>query len=68
MKFDRVEYYAGFRGEERPLAVYVGGERIDVVKVISSQRVRDNLTGQSKEIFECLLANGQKVKIEKEIA
>lgn len=67
MKFDRIEYYAGFRGEERPVAVYEGDKRIEVVKVISAKRVRDKLTGQTEEIFECLLANGQRIRIEKEM-
>jgi hypothetical protein len=66
MEIDRVEYYSGYRGEEKPRAVYLGEERIEVVKVISVRRILDRLSGQQKEVFECLLANGETVKIEKE--
>jgi len=65
MKIDRVEYYAGGWGEEKPLAVYKGDERILVKKVILAERILDSLTGGKKEVFDCLLINGERVKIEK---
>lgn len=67
MKVDRIEYYAGYQGEEKPLAVYVGEERIEVTKIILQERVLDSLSGRLKEIFHCLLANGEKIKVEREL-
>jgi len=34
-KFERVEFYAGGNGQEKPLAVYRAGERHLIEKVIS---------------------------------
>lgn len=65
MKFDWVEYYSGFKGEERPLAVYEGEKRIEVVKILWQKRIRDNRSGQIKELFRCQLADGRQVVVEK---
>lgn len=65
MIFDRVEWYAGYRGEEKPRAVVVGGERIEVVEIISQKRIREKKSGRTREVFECQLATGQRVRIER---
>ncbi|HRD02495.1 MAG TPA: hypothetical protein PLP57_07645 [Candidatus Saccharicenans sp.] len=67
MKFEKVEFYAGGTGQEKPLAVYAGGERHLVNKVISKKRIMDSLTGRIKEVFRCRLDSGEIVKIEKEL-
>ncbi|HEK85082.1 MAG: hypothetical protein ACPLZD_04990 [Candidatus Saccharicenans sp.] len=66
MKIERVEYYAGGCGEEKPLAVYIGGERLLVKEIISAKRILDKDSPRQKDIFECLLINGERVRVEKE--
>jgi len=65
-EFERVEFYAGGSGQERPLAVYRAGERHLIEKVISKKRIMDSRTGRLKEVFECELAGGEKIEIERE--
>jgi len=65
--FDRVEYYAGGCGQEKPLAIYRGEERLLVKKIVSEKRLLDRTSGRRLEVFECLLVNGEIVKIEKEL-
>jgi len=66
-KFERVEFYAGGNGQEKPLAVYRAGERHLIEKVISKKRIMDSRTGRIKEVFECQLAGGEKIEIEREL-
>jgi len=63
---DRVEYYAGGCGQEKPLAVYRAGQRLLVVKILSEKRLFISLTGERKEYYECLLETGEVVKVERE--
>jgi len=65
-KFEQVEYYAGGSGQERPLSIYRDGERQLIEKVISRKRIMDSRTGRLKEVFECELAGGEKIEIERE--
>lgn len=67
MKIERVEYYAGYQGEEKPRAVYTEGKRIEVVEIIWQARIQDNLSGRIKEVFDCQLASGEKIRIEREL-
>ncbi|MDD8021379.1 MAG: hypothetical protein PHU81_09450 [Acidobacteriota bacterium] len=67
MKFERVEFYAGGSGQETPLAVYAGGERHLVARIISKKRIMDKQSGQIKEVFECQLTGGEIVKIDKKL-
>lgn len=66
VKVERVEYYAGGSGEEKPRAVFLEGKRMLVIKILSEKRLLVPSTGQRKELYECLLENGQVVKIERE--
>ena len=65
-KFEQVEYYAGGSGQERPLSIYRDGERQLIEKVISRKRIMDSRTGRLKEVFECELAGGERIEIERE--
>ncbi|MCX8160675.1 MAG: hypothetical protein N3G18_07070 [Candidatus Saccharicenans sp.] len=65
MDFDRVEWYAGYRGEEKPAAVWVGGSRIEVTEILWQKRIRESRSGRAREVFLCRLAGGQQVRIEK---
>jgi hypothetical protein len=67
MKLERVEFYAGGSGQEKPLAVYAEGKRYLVEKVISRKRIMDSQSGRIKEVFKCQLTGGEMVKIEKEL-
>jgi len=66
-EFEQVEYYAGGSGQERPLAVYRDGKRWLIEKLISKKRIMDSRTGRLKEVFECQLAGGEKIEIEREL-
>lgn len=65
MDFDRVEWYAGYRGEEKPGAVWSGGNRIEVKEIVWQKRIRNARSGRTKEVFLCRLSGGQVVRIEK---
>jgi hypothetical protein len=68
MKFDRVEWHSGYRAEEKPVAVYVADKRIEITSIIWQKRIRERSTGKIKEVFECKLADGRQVRIEKLLA
>ena len=61
----RVESYAGWRDEETPRAVRLGGIRFPVAEVLSRARVRDYRTGSTVEAFECLLEAGWTISLER---
>lgn len=65
-EIERVEYYAGGCGQEKPLAVYREGKRLLVVKILSEKRLLIPQTGQTKEIYECLLENGEVLTVERD--
>ena len=60
-----VEYYAGGRGEEYPLAVVRDGCRVLVSEVIERKRTRDAASGLLRETFVCRLENGEVVTVER---
>ena len=60
-----VEYYAGGRGEEYPLAVVKDGRRLLVSEVKERNRRLDAETGALRETFVCRLENGETVIIER---
>ena len=60
-----VEYYAGGRGEEYPLAVVRDGRRVLVSEVIERKRTRDAASGLLRETFVCRLENGEVVTVER---
>ncbi|MGQ9800066.1 MAG: hypothetical protein ACUVRL_00140 [Candidatus Saccharicenans sp.] len=65
MDWEKVEWYAGFRGEEKPQAVISAGQRIEVVEIIWQKRIRDRMSGLIREVFRCRLADGRQITIEK---
>ncbi len=65
-EIEHVEYYAGGCGQEKPLAVYVEGKRLLVIKILSEKRLLIPQTGQKKEIYECLLENGEVLTIQRD--
>ncbi|MGB9907294.1 MAG: hypothetical protein ACPLRR_07925 [Candidatus Saccharicenans sp.] len=68
MELERVEWYAGYRGQEKPRAVVSAGKRIEVVEIIWQKRLKDRDSEQVREVFRCRLADGREVKIEKQIS
>ena len=62
-RIDRVEYYAGYRGEETPRFVTIGGIRHEVVEVSGRKRVIDGGSGEAFEEFRCLLDDGRAVAV-----
>ncbi len=67
MDFERVEWYAGYCGQEKPVAVWVAGFRLEVVEVIWQKRIRSRTGRPTREVFLCRLENGRQVRIEKSL-
>lgn len=65
MDLDRVEWYAGYCGREKPRAVWVAGKRIEVEEIICQKRIREARSGRTREVFLCRLAGGSQVRIVK---
>ena len=59
---DHVLYYSGYKGEETPRAVYVGGREYPVDEVLWRKRVLDRDSERMMEIFGCKAA-GRIVRI-----
>jgi len=58
-----VESYAGYKGEETPRAVVLGGRRFAVVRVLSRERVLDPADGSRREVWRCRLDDGRTVSV-----
>ncbi len=58
----RVEFYAGYKGEETPRAFILRGFKYAIEKVLSRQRRLDKDTGEHYDLFVCRVA-GETVKI-----
>ncbi|HAR36245.1 MAG TPA: hypothetical protein DCR87_04950 [Acidobacteria bacterium] len=65
MEWEKVEWYAGYRGEEKPRAVVAAGQRIEVAEIIWQKRIKDRKSRRIREVFRCRLADGRQVTIEK---
>ncbi len=59
----RVECYSGYREDETPRAVILGGIEYPVAEVISQKRECDAATGAVTESFECRLEAGWTVSL-----
>jgi len=62
-----VEYYAGSRGEEYPLAVVRDGRRLLVSEVKERKRIVDSATGVLRETFVCRLEDGEVLTVERNV-
>ena len=47
----QVKWYSGYKGEEKPSAITIGGEEQQIKKVISEKLIEDSLTRKSKRFF-----------------
>lgn len=59
-----VESYAGYRGDETPRTVTIGGRRFDVTEVASRRRVHLVGGGNLFDVFECRLDDGRLIILE----
>jgi hypothetical protein len=59
-----VECYAGHKGEETPRAVALGGKRLEVVAILSRERILDAPSGPTRQVWRCRLDNGRTVTVE----
>ena len=59
-----VECYAGYRGDETPRAVVVGGQRSAIACILSRERALDPERGLRREVWRCRLEDGRAVTIE----
>lgn len=59
-----VECYAGGKGEETPRAVVLDGRRLEVVAVLSRERVLDAPSGTTRQAWRCRLDDGRTVTVE----
>jgi hypothetical protein len=60
-----VECYSGYRAEETPRAVILGGARLEISEVLSRERRSDHETRRSFGTFSCRLADGRALLLEK---
>jgi hypothetical protein len=58
----RVECYAGYKGDERPVKLQIGGEMVDVAEV------EDRWYSPGATSFRVLLANGEHYVLRREDA
>ncbi|MDW3229444.1 MAG: hypothetical protein PHQ48_06310 [Acidobacteriota bacterium] len=65
VKFDRVEWHSGYQAEEKPIAVYIDGNRLEITSILWQKRIQEKTTGKIKEVFKCELADGRQVRIVK---
>ncbi len=59
----RVECYSGYREDETPCAVILGGIVFPLAEIISRRRECDAATGAITETFECRLEAGWAVSL-----
>ena len=60
----RVEFYAGYRGQETPRTVVIDGARLAIESVLSRKRTLDRTSGLRRDVWRCRLADGRKVTVE----
>ncbi|MEN6310078.1 MAG: hypothetical protein ABFD80_00910 [Acidobacteriota bacterium] len=60
-----VECHAGYREDETPRVVFLGGLEFPVAEVLTRKRLRDEATGRIAEAFECRLEAGWQVWLER---
>jgi hypothetical protein len=60
-----VHFYAGYKGEETPMSLSIGGQEYPVEEVLSRKRLLDKDSGRRSEVFVCRVA-GKTVKIRKD--
>lgn len=59
-----VECYAGHKGEETPRAVVLEGKRLEVVAILSRERILDAPSGTTRLAWRCRLHDGRTVAVE----
>ncbi len=62
---DSVLYYSGYKGEETPRAVILGGREYPINEVLWRKRISDRNTGRELEIFGCKVA-GRTIEIRRD--
>ncbi len=62
---DSVLYYSGYKGEETPRAIIIGGREYPIDEVLWRKRIIDRQTGRKLEIFGCKVA-GRAIEIRKD--
>jgi len=62
---DCVLYYSGYKGEETPRAVIIGGREYPVDEVLWRKRILDRDSGKRIEVFGCKVA-GRAIEIRKD--
>jgi hypothetical protein len=62
-----VEFYAGYRSEETPRAVVLGGVRVEVAEVLERKRRRPapGEAADQVEEYRCRLADGREIVVER---
>lgn len=60
-----VRFYSGYKGDETPRSLLVGGQEYAVEKVLSRKRCIEKDSGRPYELFVCQVA-GKTVKIRRD--
>jgi len=59
----RVDFYAGYKGEERPYRIYNGNEQIEVNRILSSEIHQNIADSKEYRIFVIEASNGRIIKL-----
>lgn len=51
-----VRFYSGYKGEEQPSSVVLGGREYFIEKILKRERILDSETGEIRERFDCKTA------------
>ena len=60
-----IECYSGYKENETPRSVVIGGQRIEVAEILERKRVREAGTGATSEVFVCRLEDGERMCLER---
>jgi hypothetical protein len=61
----KVECYSGYRADETPRSVCIGGKRFEISEVVLRKRLREKSAGRELEIFRCRLPDGRRISLER---
>ena len=59
----KVLFYEGYKGQEEPRAVILGGKTLNITEIIERKRHIGKDADESFETFLCRLENGSKIQI-----
>lgn len=59
----RVDFYAGYKGEEKPFKIFNGNDQIEVKKILSSELHQNIADSKEYRIFVIEASDGRIIKL-----